>query len=110
VVLLLSANCILPTISCAQKIAGGDSHSLAVCSDSTARAWGRNNIGQLGNGNSTDSDVPVEVSAITGIAAIGGGHWYSLALKNDGTVSAWGYNNHGQLGNGSNTIAMFQCR
>src|SRR5690242_7425443 len=88
VVLLQTANWVLPAISCAQKIAGSNLHSLAVCSDSTAWAWGYNFYGQLGNGTSgpgTDSNVPVQVSLLTGITAIAGGWFHSLALKNDGT-------------------------
>src|SRR6266446_6340483 len=86
VVVLQIVNCILPTISCAQKIACGNGHSLAVCSDSTVRAWGWNAYGQLGNGSNTDSNVPVQVSSLTGIIAIEGGFFQSIALKNDSTV------------------------
>ena len=78
-------------------------HSLAIFNDSTARAWGYNLYGQLGNGTNTDSNVPVPVSALTGITAISGGWRHSLALKNNGTVWAWGINNYGELGNGTNT-------
>src|SRR5437867_2760812 len=102
VVLLQIANYILPTISCAQKIACGAYHSLAICSDSTVRTWGYNSWGQLGNGTNTDSNIPVQVSSLTSITSIAGGDIYSLALKNDGTVWAWGYNDSGQLGNGTN--------
>ncbi|MBK5284355.1 MAG: hypothetical protein JJE25_03045, partial [Bacteroidia bacterium] len=89
--------------SFAQTISAGGIHSLASCSDSTVRAWGYNNDGQLGNGNNTDSNLPVQVSALSGITAIAGGSSHSLALKNDGTVRAWGRNDVGQLGNGTNT-------
>jgi len=102
VVLLQTANCILPTISCAQKIAGGWYYSLAICNDSTVSAWGENNYGQLGNGTNTDSNVPVQVSSLKDIIAIAGGWHHSLALRNDSTVWAWGWNGYGQLGNGSN--------
>ncbi|HYV93795.1 MAG TPA: hypothetical protein VE978_18610, partial [Chitinophagales bacterium] len=94
---------LLPTISCAQKIAGGGFHSLAICSDSTIRAWGYNNYGELGNGTNTDSNFPVQVGSLTGITAIAGGVDHSLALKNNGTVWASGSNAFGSLGNGNNT-------
>ncbi|HHT9107099.1 MAG TPA: hypothetical protein ACFYEF_00455 [Candidatus Wunengus sp. YC63] len=42
-------------------IYGGADHSLAVKSDGTAWAWGRNQEGQLGNGTNTDSAIPVQV-------------------------------------------------
>ncbi len=105
-ILLQTANCILPTISCAQKIAGGESHSLAICSESTVRAWGYNFYGQLGNGENgygIYSNVPIQVNSLTGITAVAAANSHSLALKNDGTVWACGQNNYGQLGNGTNT-------
>ena len=68
----------------------------------TLIAWGANHRGQLGNGTTTDSSTPVEVSDLVGVRDTAAGHSYSLALKDDGTVLAWGYNNSGQLGNGTN--------
>ena len=71
--------------------------------DGTVWAWGGNEYGELGNGTNTDSNVPVQVSGLTGITAIAGGGSHSLALKQDGTVWAWGGNEYGELGNGTNT-------
>ena len=42
-------------------VSAGNSHSMALCSDGTAAAWGTNGSGQLGNGGSS-STVPVAVS------------------------------------------------
>ena len=44
------------------EIRGGIYHSLALCSDGTIAAWGGNPNGQLGNGTTTSSSVPVAVS------------------------------------------------
>jgi hypothetical protein len=85
-------------------IAAGDGgHSLALKNDGTVWAWGDNEYGELGNGTNTNSNVPVQVSGLTGITAIAGGVVHSIAVKNDGTVWAWGNNGNGQLGNGTNT-------
>jgi alpha-tubulin suppressor-like RCC1 family protein len=70
--------------------------------DGTVWAWGNNSAGALGNGNNTDSNVPVQ-SNISGVIAVARGGGHSLALKSDSTVWAWGRNNYGQLGNGSNS-------
>jgi alpha-tubulin suppressor-like RCC1 family protein len=102
----------------ATAIAAGGSHNLALCSDGTLVAWGRNNSGQLGDGSTLDGTVPVLVNrtgvlagkTVTAIAA-GGSH--SLALCSDGTLAAWGNNNSGQLGDNSSTsrslpVAVFR--
>ena len=85
------------------KLASGGQHSLALCSDGTLVAWGLNDKGQLGNGNTTDSSVPVavDVSGILSgktVIAIAAGSNHSLALCSDGTVAAWGSNSNVQLG------------
>jgi uncharacterized protein (TIGR03437 family) len=83
-------------------VAAGAYHSVALTSDGTVWAWGYNGDGELGNGTTSNSELPVEVSGLTGvIAAIAAGAAHSLALKSDGTVWAWGYNAAGELGNGS---------
>ncbi|XTZ14993.1 Ig-like domain repeat protein [Micromonospora echinospora] len=95
----------LPAGTRITAIAVGLDHSLAVTSTGTALAWGANFWGQLGNGTTTDSTVPVPVDlpAGTRITAIDGGINHSLALTSTGTMLAWGNNTFGQLGNGTNT-------
>jgi len=67
----------------------------------TLIAWGYNDRGQLGNGTTTESFTPVEVSDLVGVRDTAAGDDDSLALKDDGTVWAWGFNHLGQLGNGT---------
>jgi alpha-tubulin suppressor-like RCC1 family protein len=67
-------------------------------------AWGHNEQGELGNGTTTKSDVPVSVSGLTArLSGVSAGSLHSLALLSSGTVMAWGANGSGQLGNGSFT-------
>lgn len=92
------------------SVATGGSHSLALCSDGTIAAWGLNTNGQLGNGTTTSSTVPVLVDAsgvLSGrrVVAVAAGTSFSLALCSDGRVAAWGLNSSGQLGNGTTTTA-----
>ena len=82
-------------------ISGGYLHSLALKNDGTVWAWGRNSEGQLGTGNTVESNVPVQVIGLSGIVSIAGAPYHSLAVKNDGTAWAWGYNSTGQLGIGN---------
>ena len=58
-------------------------------------AWGDNTRGQLGDGASESSDVPVGVSGLSGVTAVSGGADFGLALLSDGTVMAWGENSFG---------------
>jgi alpha-tubulin suppressor-like RCC1 family protein len=76
-------------------------HCLAVNADGTVRAWGRNHLGQLGDGSTTTRPRPVTVSGLTGVIAVSAGGAHSLALKNDGSVWAWGANFFSQLGDGT---------
>ena len=46
----------------ATAIAGGEDHSLAIGSNGAVYAWGYNANGQLGNGGTTQTNTPVEVS------------------------------------------------
>jgi alpha-tubulin suppressor-like RCC1 family protein len=66
-------------------------------------AWGENEVGQLGDGATLNSDVPTAISELSGATALAGGRRHSLALLSDGTVVAWGGNDWGQLGDGTHT-------
>ena len=84
-------------------IGGGSQHSAALLADGTVRTWGNNGYGQLGNGGTTNSNVPVTVSGLSNVVTLAAPGFHTLALLNNGTVRAWGGNNFGQLGNGSNS-------
>ena len=91
-------------------LAGGQVHTLALASDGTVYAWGDGNYGQLGNGASSSSNVPVAVDmsgVLSGktVIAIAGGGFFSLALASDGTVYAWGDGFNGELGTGTETFS-----
>lgn len=80
-------------------IGAGSNHMLAVQSDGSVWSWGN---GYMGNGTTSGSAVPVQVSGLSGATAVSGGGSWSLALKSDGTVWAWGENG-GRLGDGTTT-------
>jgi alpha-tubulin suppressor-like RCC1 family protein len=65
--------------------------------------WGANGSGQLGNGSTTQSNVPVVVSGLSNMVAVSVGELHACALSNSGSVYCWGDNTYGQLGNNSTT-------
>jgi alpha-tubulin suppressor-like RCC1 family protein len=71
----------------------------------TALAWGRNDLGQLGNGTAANSSTPMPVSlpAGTRVTAVSAGFGHNLALTSTGRVLAWGDNTFGQVGDGTTT-------
>lgn len=91
------------TLSSALEVAAGAYHSLALLADGTARAWGLNDQGQLGDGTIDQHTTPNPVPGISGLKMLAassmGGH--SLGLQQDGRLFAWGRNAEGQLGLGS---------
>ncbi|QGQ96697.1 hypothetical protein EHS13_18330 [Paenibacillus psychroresistens] len=93
-------------------MATGAYHSLAIKTDGTLWAWGRNHLGELGNGTSGDNKkdiyAPIQVVGVTDIIKVAAGYEHSLALKSDGTVWAWGSNINGELGVGTQTIMDYQ--
>jgi len=91
-------------------VAAGWYHTLAVRDNGTVMAWGLNDSGQLGNGTTDETVVPMPVSALTGVIRVSAGNDHSLALRSDGTVWAWGSNAHGQLGDGTVTDRLTPVR
>ena len=63
--------------------------------------WGLNQTGQLGDGTTTDSLIPISVFGVTGATAITAGESDTCAVLCAGTVKCWGNNQSGQLGNGT---------
>jgi len=86
-------------------IAAGASHALALKTDGTVWAWGKNQNGQLGiDPPIANSSKPVQVKGLPDgqVQAIAASGTVSAALTTDGRVFTWGYNAFGQLGIGNN--------
>ncbi|NQT63850.1 MAG: T9SS type A sorting domain-containing protein [Candidatus Marinimicrobia bacterium] len=99
-------------------LACGEGHSLALAADGTVFAWGYGLSGALGDGNTSNSYLPVfvqdgEYSGTSNLGddsgnkmiAVAAGSGHSAALATDGTVYTWGANSVGQLGNNSTSTS-----
>ncbi len=84
-----------------QALGAGLDHTCAVLSDGHIRCWGWNQFGQLGNGTTDNSPVPIQVSNITAATAVSGASLHTCAIENS-RVKCWGSNDAGQLGDGTN--------
>lgn len=83
---------------------------LITLSDSSTiiKSCGFNNIGQLGDGTTTNRTTPVTPLNVPGgsiidIAGFGGSPLTVQALANNGDLWAWGNNGQGQVGDGTTT-------
>ena len=86
---------------CWREVAAGDYHTLAIRSDGTLWAWGRNDYGQLGDGTIVNKSIPTQLGIDTNWVTIDAFGYNSMALKTDGSLWAWGWNYNGQNGNGN---------
>ena len=65
-------------------------HSCGVTTTGEAYCWGHNTFGQLGNGTTTSSSVPVPVAGGLAFASISTGTWHTCGVTTDGRGFCWG--------------------
>jgi alpha-tubulin suppressor-like RCC1 family protein len=81
----------------------GNGQTVAILADGSVWAWGDGTKGQLGDGRTTGSDVPVQVKVPAGVTftTVNSGGYSCYAIDRSGRLWAWGGNQNGQLGTGS---------
>ncbi|MCC6522924.1 MAG: hypothetical protein IT373_09705 [Polyangiaceae bacterium] len=85
------------------SVAAGAEFSCAVTGAGAAMCWGANDVGQLGDGTTTDRHAPVAVTGLSGVQRIGLGDRHGCALVAGGKVYCWGAGENGELGDGQST-------
>ncbi len=106
----------LPTVDLgsgrtALQVTVGNQHSCALLDNGGVKCWGRNDLGQLGQGHNFDKgDGPNDLgdfmpeialdSAYGTVTQIAAGGFHTCALFDSGRVQCWGANDYGQLGAG----------
>lgn len=101
----------LPSVALGEPalaVAAGDSHTCALLESGGVKCWGRNDAGQLGQGDAANrGDEPGELEALspvdlgpgaTAIAIDAGTH--TCVILSSGGIKCWGPNTQGQLGLG----------
>jgi alpha-tubulin suppressor-like RCC1 family protein len=98
-----------------KSVAVGGYYTMAIKTNGTLWAWGRNYQGQLGDNTTNDTSSPIQtiaagtnwkqVSASTGAFNGASNPATTAAIKTDGTLWMWGTGSGGQLGN--NTVNTY---
>ena len=82
-----------------KQVSAAPEITAAIKTDGTLWAWGRNDIGVLGDNTTVAKSSPVQtVAAGTNWKQVSVGNFSISAIKTDGTLWLWGYNAYGQLG------------
>ncbi|HJY66938.1 MAG TPA: hypothetical protein VJ254_09440 [Streptosporangiaceae bacterium] len=81
----------------------GNGQTVAILADGSVWAWGDGTKGQLGDGGTAGSDVPVQVKMPAGVTftTVNSGGYSCYGIDSSGRLWAWGGNQNGQLGTGS---------
>ncbi|MGQ0845227.1 MAG: RCC1 domain-containing protein [Sporichthyaceae bacterium] len=84
------------------EVSAGDRYSCAVLEDGSARCWGANQYGELGNGRPHGSLTPSRVANLTDVASVdaSGAGGTACAVTRTGAAYCWGNDGNGQLGDG----------
>jgi alpha-tubulin suppressor-like RCC1 family protein len=104
--------CTTVQVSGAAGIAAGGTFTCVALADGSARCFGANGQGQLGDGLTAASALPVVVrtgpsTPLAGIVSVATGNLHACAVLSSGRVACWGDNAYGKLGDGTTTDRPF---
>lgn len=82
-------------------VSAATSHTLAIKTNNTLWAFGRNNGGKLGDGTTDDRIIPTQIGSLTTWDTVDAATSHSVGLTTNGKLWTWGDNTNGQLGDGN---------
>jgi len=88
------------------SIEAGHHHTCAIINDGTAKCWGLNDKGQLGDGTTINKTTPVTMQGVSNIKQLSIEYLRTMALTTDGHLKFWGHNNSGTFGDGTTTDSL----
>lgn len=93
-----------------EAVSGSTSYAQSTCgvkTDSSAWCWGYNFSGELGDGTTSSSPVPVRVAGGSTWKSVDPGSGHSCGVRINGTAWCWGGTNQsGQLGDGTTNSSL----
>jgi len=87
-------------------VAGGEgSHTCGITTNGAAYCWGNDSAGQLGDGTTTNSAMPVAVAGGLTFTSLTLHFSHTCGITATGLAYCWGGNSTGQLGTGTTTAS-----
>lgn len=91
-------------------LGAGAGSSCGITPRGVGYCWGINTVGELGNGTTDDSNVPVSVAGGLTFVSIAAGNGSACGITYNADVYCWGDNGAGELGNGTMTSSLIPVK
>lgn len=91
----------IPDLGEVAELSQGELHDCALLKSGTVKCRGSNMSGSLGDGTTTDRELPVVTKGVSDAIAVVSGSYHNCAILRNGQIKCWGDNTCGQLGDGT---------